>query len=103
MEAFESFVAVALEAEGLVVSPAVKFPVTPSSPNEPECRIRDVASAIECLCEEAPGVSGSLDRWDRLAQRFDVWARLAESRSYTAEQIGEDDPFSCDCDRQHAE
>ena len=27
MEAFESFVAVALEAEGLVVSSAVKFPV----------------------------------------------------------------------------
>ncbi len=27
MEAFESFVAVALEAEGFVVSPAVKFPV----------------------------------------------------------------------------
>jgi hypothetical protein len=28
VEAFEAFVAVALEAEGLVVSPAVKFPVT---------------------------------------------------------------------------
>jgi hypothetical protein len=28
MEAFESFVAIALEAEGLVVSPSVKFPVT---------------------------------------------------------------------------
>ena len=27
MEAFESFVALALEEEGLVVSPAVKFPV----------------------------------------------------------------------------
>jgi len=27
MEAFESFVAVALEADGYVVSPAVKFPV----------------------------------------------------------------------------
>lgn len=33
MEAFESFVALALETEGLVVSEALKFPVTRQTPS----------------------------------------------------------------------
>ena len=45
MEVFESFVALAMEHEGLVVSPAVKFDMTPTdaqdrSRRDPDARLR---------------------------------------------------------------
>ena len=58
MEAFEAFVAVALEAEGIVVSEAVKFAVSVQAerPRTPSCRLTAMKSTSS---QRAPTASCS--------------------------------------------
>lgn len=49
-------------------------------------RLRDVHVAIECLCEEEPGSSRAFDRWEKLAERYGIWAEVAK-RGYDRAEI----------------
>lgn len=84
---FEAFAALDHRpAQALLSGTAALHSATRASRSRLSERVRDVRSAIESLCE--PGGGGRVGRrWDRLAERFGVWDRIAEARAYGPETV----------------
>lgn len=52
-------------------------------------RVREVRTAVECLCDPGPGARGARERWEALTQRLGVWDRLTDVRSYSDQDLRE--------------
>lgn len=74
-------------AQALLTATSALYAAGRGSRAQLSAQIREARRSIECLCEPATGNGNARTRWKHLAQRFDVWQRLAEARAYTPAAI----------------
>jgi hypothetical protein len=74
-------------AQALLTATSALYAASRGSRAQLSAQIREARRSIECLCEPATGNGNARTRWKHLAQRLDVWQRVAEARAYTPAAI----------------
>lgn len=89
---FEAFAKLSRRpAQALLTATAALYAAGRGSRAQIADQVREARRSIECLCEPVAGgnTGNARDRWERLANRLDIWRHVAEARAYTPTQIAE--------------